>query len=281
MNMTVCVVVPVPCKDLNPKNDSLRFPEPGVIVTADTRFTITLMDGRKTYQDNGLKVGQFSEFAIAGFAGDVQLVENALSKLQSEIAQLSISRPKKIPPRAQRLLNQSKGSLDGNRPKQPTEVIIALRDDRGRFWTYLLSSRDNFVPTRITGISAIGSGAKEFVNTFKSEVEWITASLGERSRKPQVIQEGDNFRVMPAQPTHRYDVSLIEVANLVNGLAMDQILEHTELTSIGGKTQSLVLTTHGVNRLGGFKSTDDGETWSSIHPVDPLRSSSEMNLWRK
>ena len=96
--MTVCVVVPVPCKDLNPKNDSLRFPEPGVIVTADTRFTTTLMDGRQTYQDNGLKVGQFSEFAIAGFAGDVQLVENALSKLQSEIAQLSISRPKMIPP---------------------------------------------------------------------------------------------------------------------------------------------------------------------------------------
>ncbi len=249
--MTVCVVVPVPCKDLNPKNNSLRFPEPGVIVTADTRFTITLMDGRKTYQDNGLKVGQFSEFAIAGFAGDVQLVENALSKLQSEIAQLSISRPKKIPPRAQRLLKQSWDKLGGNKSKKLAEVIIAIRDEKGRFWTYLLSSRDGFVPTRINGISAVGSGATEFMNAFKSEVEWFTASWGERSRKPQVIQEGDNFRVVPAQPTHRYDVSLIEVANLVNGLAMDQILEHTELTSIGGKAQSLVLTTHGVNRLAG------------------------------
>ena len=272
--MTVCVGLPIPCKDLNPYGRPFRFLGHGVALVADTRYTIG-----STHRDDGLKVVKLSEFAIAGLAGDASVAEKALRSLGDELDSGQIRNPKNVIPIATKLLmNQWKKT----RPKRDTLVMIAIYDGRAQCTLYLLSSTEDFKARREDGLVAIGSGAGEFRRVFRDDIRdrsygWERIRLG-RQFYVRNLEEltPEQLLKLPPVSTNTHDVRLND-AELVLYTSLDRTLEETKSKLIGGDVQTLLLTNKGVvstTKL--LKSGDDGGTWQERTPTKPLKSPSEM-----
>lgn len=256
--MTVCAAVPI----VNlAKYRHIRFAEPAVILLADSR--ISFADGRPP-DDKGQKVGSLSDFAIAGFAGNVGIAYDALNTLTTEIAGSKRYRPRLVVPRAQTLLRNSWKNARANGLSDDvcqTQVLIATRYDPKRIKLYLLSSQA-FIPTSVQDTKAIGSGRLEFEQAFADEFESVVISWQRRALGPRAFQEGsdqylDDLSVLPEQPglVSWSDVSLSASA------ALSEVLDRTQLVSIGGKVQAMALISDRVLRMELAVSKDDGNTW--------------------
>lgn len=262
--MTVCVAVSTTRVGKYPL---VRFVEPAVIIATESRISDT--NGR-ILTDRGQKTFSLSDFAIAGFSGDVEIAYGALNTLIAELARWRV-KPTSLVHRAEVLL---KGEWNcRRRDKYPTNILIAVRYQKERIRLFKLASENHFKPRRVEteetyGVEAVGSGAKEFVRAFKYEMEpkitgWQRQALG-----PKAFQEGTSFyhddvTVVPADPTDVYNVTWekisIEIAS-----AISETLDKTRLKSIGGKIQCLTLDSRRVSRTRAYKSSDNGETWNVI-----------------
>lgn len=256
--MTICCAIPIVNLKSNPH---IRFTQPGVIIAAESR--ISFSNGNPP-DDKGMKVGELTDFAIAGFAGNVGIAYSALNSLVGE----RVRKPGKIAPRAKELLKRfyakekSKGiSLQ----YLQTDVLIAVRYNDGQIKLYHLSSSDRFIPKAIRSAVAIGDGAKEFTNSFNEEYEamgtaWQRRALGRRAFQKGTNKFREDLDSIPTSTTDRPNVSWNEVSITVMA-AISEVLDKTTSTTIGGKVQTLALTHDGVQRINLFKSVDQGKTW--------------------
>ena len=95
--LTICVAVSITNVGMYPL---LRFGKPAVIIATESRISDT--SGR-VLTDRGQKTFALSDFAIAGFSGDVQIAYRALNALMAELARLPV-KPTDVVGRAEVLL---------------------------------------------------------------------------------------------------------------------------------------------------------------------------------
>jgi hypothetical protein len=262
--MTICAAVPVVNLEKHPH---IRFVEPAVIMAADSR--ISFSDGSPPY-DGGVKVLKLSDFAIAGFSGNVAIAQRSFKALAGEIASSCVE-TRRIVQRAQVLLNERLATEKARgKPEEllRTDALVAISYGGGRIRLYLLSSIDAFEPTRVEEVKAIGDGAKEFEETFKPEFSSIITAWQRRALGPRAFQKGTNqyhedLTALPVDTTDRWyspNVKWLEVCNCV-GATISEVLDLTKRSSIGGKVQVMAVTSRQVTPVTLYKSRDDGKTW--------------------
>jgi len=252
----------------------LRFVEPAVIIATESR--ISDANGR-ILTDRGQKTFVLSDFAIAGFSGDVQIASCALNNLMAELARLRI-KPTNVVGRAEVLL---KGEWNyRRRHKWATNILIAVRYQKERIRLFKLASENQFKPRRVEpgktyGVEAVGSGAKEFESAFEYEMSpkikaWQRRALARNAfpRSPFHVYGTTSFydddpTVVPVDPTVAYDVTWELISTEIVS-AISETLDKTNLKSIGGKIQCLTLDSRRASRTRAYMSSDNGETWNVI-----------------
>lgn len=271
--MTVCIAVTVPCKALNPLRRPLEFSEPGIVLAADTRFS--WVDDSRVVKvvDDGIKIWPLSDWAIAGFSGDVELGEVALFSMRLSLRRLGFRNHNKIAQGTQTWFLYYERNL-GRDPK-PTEVVLCTYDAAiDGFFLYVLSSQDSFRPKRREGVWPIGSGTKRFIQAFRGEVDHYTSRWEASAQAGRLVQIGENVAFEAWKPGDCYSVKLIEVASLVLA-TLDSVLRKADLATVGGLVQAFMLLNTGWVILGSRRRSDEG-TWEDVTARD-LRSYSEVD----
>jgi len=270
--MTLCVAVTVPCKALNPMRRPLAFSEPGIVLAADTRFV--WLDGSRIV-DDGIKIWPLNDWAIAGFSGDVELGEVALFSMRLTLRDWRFRNHDKIAGGTRNWLRYHQRTVSRNRDPLPIEVLLCIHDAGvDEFLLYVLSSQENFEPTRREGVVPIGSGAARFEQAFPTKVDWYTHQWSAPVRTGlKLVQVGENVAVEPRQPDDHEPVRLLQVAGLVVG-TLDSVLQEADLATVGGLVQAFMLSKTGLVCTREVRRSKEG-SWYHITARD-LQSYSNM-----
>lgn len=246
----------------------IRFNEPSAVVVADSRFSRT--DG-KVVTDRGQKIFRLSDFAIAGFSGDVDISHRALNALTTELAKLNVA-PKKLAHRAQVLLEREWNKRRA--PKSPTDVLIAVRYRKQGIKLFKLSSKTYFNPKYIArktkyGVEVVGSGATEYESVIEYEMAgkflaWQRIALGPKAFKEGTNQYLDDLTVVPTNLSTEFFRITTEKFSGEIAMALIQTLDTSTLESIGGRLQYLTLDSRGAEWWHMHLSKDKGESWTGV-----------------
>jgi len=134
--MTICVAIKVPCKELKHRTLPVKYTS-GIVISADARYCWT---ENNRVADDGIKIWTLSKFAIAGFAGNVQLAEISLISARFAIEDLLLKRHEDVAIVVQKWLLYYYDKLQlENRPDiSHTEIILSVYDTtRNKFYLYL------------------------------------------------------------------------------------------------------------------------------------------------
>jgi len=268
--MTICLSLKVPCDDLNPRKLPLKY-APGIVIAADARFT---WDKNSKSVDNGIKIWTLSDFAVACFAGDVQIAEISLVSMRYSIDELSLTKHESIAHAIQNWLNYYK-NLSKDREISLTEVVVSIYDKNSkRFYLYLLSSDKFFRPERRDGIITIGSGSDKYRKYLLKEIDHHNVNISKSDSGLKVIQTNKGLSVVPRTNDDRIEKDLMTIATMISG-SMDLFIKKSGLTSVGGLVQIYMLNNTGVIPLVGKIRNKSTKKWESI-TASNLQSYAEM-----
>jgi hypothetical protein len=256
--MTAIMAIRSPSKGLNPKRLRVELAEEGIVMVADTR----IMTGSHPLPGHGLKLGGLSERVIAAFAGEVHFADRALSLAADNIQGLTAAAD--IAAIVQGSLRSARALIERKRRLYATTVLIGIWTDSAPH-LYVVDSSDNFDLRLRDGPEYAGSGRTELRKNFESNLDWMTSSWDKRAKQKQFeLTESGPGRLLP-DDGRGFPVRLADWATLAV-MSLDELINQATIQSVGGLHQVLCLTRQGIAPLRVAKSSDAGETWSSITP---------------
>lgn len=273
--MTLCVAITVPSKKaLNPIRQPIRFPEHGIVLVADTRFTLHHRKGTPTYVDDGIKLWPISDWAVAGFSGDIELGEVALASMRLAMQTLTFREHNMIAKGVQAWLQYYLQRFEQDRTIGTTSILLGTYDQKlDRFFLYILNNKTRFRPREREGIIPIGVGKTTFLPAFKTESLRFTKDWGAMVKAGRIKRVDNTNWYQPWQPGDYDNIGLIKVASLLS-IAVDTAAKAADIDSVGGLQQIYMLTRSGLHNIRYSRRTTEGG-WAEETPRD-LRTYAEM-----
>jgi len=233
--------------------------------------------------DDGIKLWPLGQYAVGGFAGDVELAEAALFSLRLSVEEHRWQEPEQLAKASKNWLRYWRMDLQHTRQVEPTRVLLAVGSQgQQRFSLYRLDDHDNFKPNLRDGVIAIGSGEREFGTAFEKEIGFATTKWAEpynfREKEGWTLGRGPKGEVQAVAVRENYpeNVRLFSIANFLLGI-VDELVRKADLADVGGLCQPFILSPRGLQRCGAKRlSSSDGEWHDVTADADDLRSYSEM-----
>lgn len=239
--MTTCVAVNSARHGQPSYNSKVEY-EKGIIMLADSR--ITYVGDVLPPEDDICKVDFLSDYAMAGFAGNVNVARIALPVLDDEFKKRPQFGGQGQIQRAGEILKDHYLAAPGR--KSALHVLIGVRDvSHSTYRLFLLKSESDFAPQESSGLCAIGSGGGEFAAVYNT-----------------IFIDG---QVLPRNP---FTQSLMPIwgknsfSNLLGEMLELQLKDAQEKSGpeakIGGTVRLATLTDKGIDQAVGHQIFEDG-----------------------
>jgi len=149
-----------------------------------------------------------------------------------------------------------------------TEILLSIYDSSSkRFYLYLLSSKDGFIPKRRDGIIAIGSGSTKVIRYLEKKIEIRNSYISKTDTGLKTVQTKDGISILPRSKDDMIEHNLMDISLIVT-ISLDELIKTSGLSSIGGLTQNYILNEMGANPVHGKYSDDSGKTWKTGTATD-------------
>lgn len=170
---------------LQPPGRQLEF-EPGIVMAGDARLSFP-RSIRKP-EDYHVKVDSIGNFAIAGYAGNRNIAEAMLTKLEETAEKAGDFNPNRIASLAQDMLIKADSSNSHLQvPDRKVQILLGIRDfETQKFILYEMATEDGFNPKPRDGMAVIGSHGKPVKQIFEAVRREASRLLNDPFKGPRV-----------------------------------------------------------------------------------------------